>query len=341
MAKHIFFRILYYLGILNLFRLISRNKAIILLYHGVVKNPIKGPIRNSAYSHIDVHNFRHHMQYLKEKYNIITLEHLCEIINSAGKIPDYAIVITFDDGYRNIFENAYPVLCNYSITSSVFLTSRLVNNDDWLWVDKLEYMVDIAMVESVDILGKSFRLLSKLAKRIFLNFMRHKLKRMNEEKRNKVIQELIKKLNVTIPEHPSEEYRLMNYSEVSQMDNGLVAFGVHTPEHTILTLENPEKARRLILESKQEISAQLKRDVDLFAYPNGSYNDQIKEILKECGFKCGLTTDYGMNDANTDVFALKRMSISSDDSLIPFIANLSGIRKYTSSLMQLFRKTYT
>lgn len=310
-----------------------------MVYHGVSKEAVNGRfIKNSAYVHIDLNNFKQHILYLKKKYRIISLERLCGFIHSGAQIPDYTVVITFDDGYRNVLENAYPLLRDYGIACSIFLTGKLTNNNDWLWLDKLEYMADITRKETVNIFGRDYNLKNKLLKRRFLNSIRDKLKRVNEETRNRIMQDLILKLDVDIPRHPLGEYGLLSYEQARQMDKRLISFGAHTPEHTILTLENNEKIRLLILQSKQEISHQLQRDMNLFSYPNGNYNNSIKEILKENGFICGLTTNYGMNGADADLFELKRISVSSEDSLIPFIANLSGIRKYSSSLMQFLRK---
>jgi len=337
--KNIFFSILYYFGILSLLGFINRHKAIILLYHGVSENIIKGPIRNSKYLHIDAPNFRRQMQYLKKKYNILSIEDLCEIIESHRKIPAYSVVITFDDGYRNVFDNGYPVLRDYGIRASSFLNSRLMLNNAWQWLDKLEYMVDTTKLKVVDILGQRHNLENNKLKSEFLNFIRNRLKKMNAQIRDMIMEELISKLEVTLPQYPCDEYRLMNYEQARQMaDNGLVSFGAHTPEHTILTLEELEQARGLILESKREISGHLDRNVDLFSYPNGSYNNRIKEMLKKEGFRCALTTDCGMNNAQADLFALKRISVGAQDTLIPFIAHLSGIREYTASFMGFLRK---
>ena len=337
--KTICFKILYYLGILDLLRFLNRHNVVILLYHGVSKNIINNQVRNSKYLHIDLDNFKQHIQYLKKKYHIIPLQDICDIIQSGEKIPAYTAVITFDDGYRNVFDNAFPVLRDYAVAVSMFLTDKLILKDNWLWLDKVRYMIDVTSVESVDIFEQIHSLKNGHLKIRFLDFIGNKLKEVRAEARNKIMEELRFKLKVDIPEHPCEEYRLMSFEQARQMQySKLISFGSHTPEHTILTLEDPEQASRLILESKREVSEQLQREVDLFSYPNGSYNNRIKEMLKGSGFRCGLTTNTGLNNLNTDLFELKRVSVGAGDSLIPFIAHLSGIREYSSLFLQFLRK---
>lgn len=340
MYKTIFFSIAYYLGILDILRFVNRRKALILLYHGVSENFIKGPVRNSKNLHIDAATFRRHIRYLKKKkYNIISVDDLGDIIAAGKEIPIYTVAITFDDGYRNVFDNAYPILQEYGISWSMFLTSGLMFDDGWLWLDKLEYMVATTKTEKVDILGQGYSLKSDRLKSKFFNFITNRLKNVDEESMSRIMEELILKLEVNVPQHPPGEYRLMNYEQVRQMARDKsVSFGAHTSRHTILILEKAEKAKRIILESKKQISEQLGQEIRLFSYPNGSYNSQIKEMVREAGFKCALTTNYGMNDAQADPFELKRVSIGAGDSLVHFIAHLSGIREYTSYFMGFLRK---
>lgn len=328
--KNIFFKIIYYFGILELFRFINRHRAVILVYHGVSEKPIRGPIKNSAYLHIDLDNFKQHMQYLRKKYNIVALNQLCDIIAFRKTIPDYSVAITFDDGYRNVFENAFPVLRQYNIPCTIFLISKAVRDDDWQWADKLEYMIDISSTESINIFGRTYKLKNVKLKSRFLVFIMRELKKIDDDKRKKIMEDLISKLDVCIPKYPPAEYKLISYGQARQMSSGNISFGSHTPEHTILPLERQQRTRTLIMESRNQIAKELGRDVDLFSYPNGSFNHWVKRIIKESGFRCGLTTDYGMNGAKSDLFELKRISISSDDSLISFIAQLSGIKKYIS-----------
>lgn len=310
-----------------------------MLYHGVSQDSISGGLRNSKYLHIGLDNFKKQIQYLKKRYRIISLQDLCDIMQSARMVPAYTLVITFDDGYRNVFDNAFAVLKDYGVPVSMFLTDKLMLGDDWLWPDKLEYMIDKTAVESVGIFGQRYSLGNEHFKKKFLNFVGNRLKGLNADARSKLMGELIFKLRVNIPEHPCGEYRLMSFEQARQMlKSGLISFGAHTPEHTILTLEEPERAERLILESKGEISRQLQKEIDLFSYPNGNYNSRIKQILKEGGFRCGLASKTGLNSPDTDLFELKRVSVGARDSLIPFIAHLSGIREYTSYFMGFLRR---
>ncbi|MEK6647195.1 MAG: polysaccharide deacetylase family protein [Candidatus Firestonebacteria bacterium] len=97
----------------------------ILMYHHVKNDPV--PFEASFTVSID--NFEQQMQYLNnKKYNIITLEDLISAVKSNEKILAKTCVITFDDGYENFLDFAYPVLQKYNFVATVFLTSGCIGD---------------------------------------------------------------------------------------------------------------------------------------------------------------------------------------------------------------------
>lgn len=323
--KRIIFGAIYFSGLTLLFRLLNRDKIAVLVYHGVCRKPFRQGLGNSSYLHIDLENFIRQMRFLKDRYNVISLEKLCEALSEGKDLPAYTVVLTFDDGYRNVFENAYPVLKEHGMPFTVFLVSKTMDEDGWLWLDKIEFMINNSEVKLVALWGREFCLKDLRKKKELLVFARKRIKSVNASTRNALIDELAEKLKSSLPVVPPGEYRLMSYDQAAQMEAGLVSFGCHTPEHAILTLEAPEKVYDLLTECREMICGHINRKAGLFSYPNGSYNHQIKENLKKLDFVCGLTTVAGLNKKDADLFELKRISIGSDDTLGSFAARLSGL----------------
>lgn len=325
--KRIFFGTIYFSGLPAIFRLLNKDKIPILVYHGVYRKPFNAGLNNASYLHIDLKTFIRQMRFLKNKYNVISLEELCDALSKGKDLPNYTAVLTFDDGYLNVFENAYPVLKDYGLPFTVFLVSKTMAEDGWLWLDKIEFIINNTNVGSVHLGGSKFCLKNIQDKKGFLFFIRKKIKALNEPARYKLIEELLDKLNFKPPEVPPTNYRLMSYYQAMQMDAGLVSFGSHTPEHSILTIESPERVSNLLIECRDRIFSHISRQVNLFSYPNGSYNFQIQETLKQLKFMCGLTTVAGLNRKNADLFEMKRISIGSDDTLSSFAVRLSGFNR--------------
>src|SRR5574337_373719 len=107
---------------LNLFRFINREKLLIIYYHRVVKKEelTDVKVRNMC---VDIESFEAQMRFLKEFYNPVGEEEIIPAIEGKGKISEYSVWITFDDGYKDNYENAYHILKKYKIPATFFVTT--------------------------------------------------------------------------------------------------------------------------------------------------------------------------------------------------------------------------
>ncbi|VBB09738.1 polysaccharide deacetylase [Lucifera butyrica] len=113
---------------ISLFLLIGiRPEGIpVLNYHEVVKNDEDNPLA------LSVKEFDEQMAYLhRNGYKAITPDELLAYIGQGRQLPAKSVLITFDDGYRDNYTNAFPVLKKYGFTATIFLITDFVGNDDW------------------------------------------------------------------------------------------------------------------------------------------------------------------------------------------------------------------
>lgn len=98
----------------------NRKSVIILCYHGITENSNR--YRESETGQ-DVHrdNFAAQLDYLKQRYRIISLDQYLSALRERRPLPDYSVVLTFDDGPRNIATVAAPLLAQRNLPSSVFV----------------------------------------------------------------------------------------------------------------------------------------------------------------------------------------------------------------------------
>ena len=99
-------------------------KAIIICYH-CVKDEVDSYLRPTK-----VADFKNQMQYLSRTYNPISLQEISQHIQNGTSLPSRAVAVTFDDGYRDNYENAYPVLKEYNIPATVFLTTGFIGTGE-------------------------------------------------------------------------------------------------------------------------------------------------------------------------------------------------------------------
>lgn len=117
---------------------------------------------------------------------------------------------------------------------------------------------------------------------------------------------------------------LMNWDQVREMDANGFHIGAHTRRHAYLPSLTKEQAIDEIVGSKQMIEAKLGKPVDYFVYPVGGFNDDIKKIVINAGYKAAGTTNRGRQRFNQDLFELNRIRIKDTDHGIVLWAKLSG-----------------
>lgn len=97
----------------------AKDNAVILLYHHVSNTTPK-------ITSVSPNTLRQHMQYLAENHNVLPLKQVIEALQNKQPLPEKTVVITFDDGYENIYENAHPILKEFEFPYTIFVNPPLI-----------------------------------------------------------------------------------------------------------------------------------------------------------------------------------------------------------------------
>ncbi|HVG29292.1 MAG TPA: polysaccharide deacetylase family protein [Pyrinomonadaceae bacterium] len=125
---------------------------------------------------------------------------------------------------------------------------------------------------------------------------------------------------------PEDEYAYLSWSEIRELARGGgVEFGSHSRTHPRLTEQPPPEVERELGGSYDALASLLGRRDIPFAYPHGRASAHLIGRVREHGYSCALTTDEGLNDHDTDEFALRRLAVPADDDLATFAARVSGL----------------
>jgi peptidoglycan/xylan/chitin deacetylase (PgdA/CDA1 family) len=253
--------------------------------------------------------FSEQMRYIVSNFNVLSLEDIVERMKKKD-IPDNSIVITFDDGYKDNYLNVFPILKELSIPATIFLATEVIGSQKILWHDRVFSAFRETQVEHFDGFGINNQIYSlttqeekNCARSDILKF----LKNVNNEERILYIDRLMNKLDIN--DKKEEANLMMTWEEVKKMHENGIFFGAHTVTHTILSNLNIKKAEEEIFSSKKIIEEKLGTEVRTFAYPNGSktdFNETTKNLLREAGYSCAVTTMFGTNSMEQDCFELRR-----------------------------------
>jgi peptidoglycan/xylan/chitin deacetylase (PgdA/CDA1 family) len=284
----------------------SAPPFLVLIYHRV--HPEPGPFMIDA---IRPERFGREMEHLAAAYRPLPLEELIERSRN-GTVPKGAVAVTFDDGYADNFEHAFPILRRHGIPATIFLVTGCVGTGRVPWHD--EVLLAFAATRRGEIrmpgvpAGTPPQPLGTVEERRGAAFRAlAALKPLPEEERLSAIESLRAELGGG---GAGEETRLMlDWDRVRVMRRAGVHFGSHTETHPILSRVAPDRAREEVTRSKREIERALGEEVTLFAYPNGKtqdYTDQTVGLLREAGYRAAVTTSFGVNEAGDDPFRWRR-----------------------------------
>ncbi len=116
----------------------------ILMYHSVSPEA-----RKENRLSVSEKTFERQMRFLKErKYKVLPLEELAALIKEKKKIPSRAVAITFDDGYKNNYTYAFPILKKYNLAATIFIIINEVGRrqDDRLSWQEIKVMTDSGLI---------------------------------------------------------------------------------------------------------------------------------------------------------------------------------------------------
>jgi len=334
--KNILLNVIYHFGINKIIQFVFwRKKIIILAYHGFTDKDFRKRVDNYGGKHINIERFKEQIKFLKNNYNVISMEQLVSKIRSGSELPDNTAIITIDDGYESNYGLAFPILKEFGVPATIFITTSFIEDKEILWVDRVEYSINTTKLMAFELTINNNKLFfdcnNAADKATSIAKVKEMIKNNPQEMRQKIIDALENETGqkLSFGRECPEIYKPLEWHQISEMlDSSLISIGNHTHTHTILTRFETEKIKNELHLSKMIIGNNISRDSRLFCYPNGEYGDfdnQTRKLVKEFGFSCALTNVSGVNDKYTDLYELKRICINSKMDLLKFSLSLTRV----------------
>ena len=259
---------------------------------------------------IDSNDFEKQIQILKKYFNIVPLEFAIRAL-PRGELRPNSVCLTFDDGYMDNYEYAYPILKRYNAPATIFLTTDFIGTGKYLWHDRILWALEKAEVTELSFVRLGIEnvvIADENVRKKFAISVLEKLKTFTPEERDEMIQELYQILNInSFP----QDILMLDWHQIKEMKSAGIAFGSHTKTHPILSMLKNEDLEEEVAGSKKIIESHLDTSIETFAYPNGrrgDFDERTKNILVQNGYKCAVTTCHGLNNQFHDLFELFRIS---------------------------------
>jgi len=202
------------------------TKVVVLNYHKVDDMNISLSVSPA--------DFDKQMAYLEENnYHTITPGQLYDSLENNAALPENPVLITFDDGYRDNYKNAYPILKKYGFKATIFVITGFMD----------------------------------------------------------------------------VQPNYITWEQAKELDANGISIESHTVQHKSMTEISNEQLWTELTESKKMIDARLGKDTKFIAYPTGTYNLHIAQMVKDAGYQGAFTIKYGNVDRASNLYALERVPV--------------------------------
>ena len=312
-------------------RAVGGRRVLILSYHRVVKDFAAEKDRSLYQLNISQATFRSHLEVLQQTHDVVSIDDALSVIDGSRSAKRDVAVITFDDGYRDVYTYAFPVLRDMRMPAIVYVPSAFVGSGKRLGHDRLYGALQRMRERAISPVAVG---VGGLGERWLTNALAGgadpltALERLIANHPTPALLDLADALEqrLGLDKEKAQEGQLgMTWEMLREMDAAGVITGAHTAHHTVLTNARIAEARAEIALCKSQLEKGLKKHVKHFAYCNGYYSAGVAQALRAEGFVSGVTTEDMPNVPGADPFALKRKVLWEGSSAGVFGAHSTAV----------------
>lgn len=266
--------------------------------------------------------FQQQMNFLAGKYRVVSMEDVLNAFEKRATLPKRAVLITFDDAYRDFIEFAWPILKKLNLPVTVFVPTSYPNHPERsLWWDRLYVAFNQAALNEITVTPIGVLPLQTPAVRLqSLKRLQNHIKTLEHSQAMSLVDEICRQLSAKKIVQKS----VLDWDELRKLAREGVTIGAHTRTHPIMTRLSPQQMREEIVGSREDITREIGDALPIFCYPSGGFNKEIVEVLKTENFKLAVSTIRGHNDlSDTDPFYLRRTNITRRTTLPVFRLRLA------------------
>jgi peptidoglycan/xylan/chitin deacetylase (PgdA/CDA1 family) len=315
---------IYYAGLDRFIIHLNRRSPKVLMYHACEHTEsefIRGLSINTTPDRLD-----RHLRYLASRYRVVRL---ADLIESAPEEP--TVAITFDDGFRSVHDNAWPLLRARGFPATCYLTTNVINNDTLLWMNELNWFLQRHPQPAVE----SARARLGLRRNCSVATIRRAVIERFESR-------LIEDLLIDLRSRAGVDGRalarttrlFLEWDQVAAMSKAGMQFGNHTCSHPNLAKLTRDDCLNEIA-SAQKALAHLSGVQASLAFPFGSHSEETRQIALELGLYSMLDVD-GVNSP-LDRTRIGRIKLS-DDSVPVLFARMEILEPMKTLLKKMQRR---
>ena len=299
-------------------RVLDKPELLVLGYHRVLPKEHPDYMQMQPGMLVQPETFRMHIQILKKYFEIVDLNEWVNKCKSNQQLPMKAAAITFDDGWIDNYEYAFPILKLEKTPATIFLVSSMIDTSKQYWPERIGAIIDNLKNNTQDIMPEYIKWFEEFGINV------NKLNQLDETSYEKLINNIKKypdkyildSLNVfnNLEENiRGDSSSNLSYKQLVEMkESSLISFGAHSRNHYRLNkMLLASDLEDEIIHCKKDLESRLDTSITGFCYPNGDYDDISVNIVRQT-YDYACTIHKGWNKQSSDPYYINRILIHED-----------------------------
>lgn len=314
------------IGLSHLARWLTRRSVLIVGWHCV---SLHDEHRRFPSLCVSRETFRRRLEFLCRHYRIITLDEFLRQ-KRAGRIEPYQAILTFDDGYYDVYASAAPILREFNVPSTLYMVTARIDSQRPTYNHMVSDIILLSSLSEAVLTAPGMEgpvRLATQADRVALMRRAMAVYPLDPRQQEPFARRLAGDLDVDMDDLVRRRvWHAMNADEVRELAaTGLFDFQLHTHEHKNV-LDYAEIAFEQAMVCRERLEALTGRPAPHFCYPQGFWGRETWDALSRAGIVTAATAQNGPNFPATPDLALRRFLDGEDRSQIEFEVETSHLR---------------
>jgi len=275
-----------------------RRALVVVNYHRLYHTALDTPFDEGVFGDVSLEYFRRQLQWLRQNTQVLSEDDVLRGLADPKVLPRRGVLITFDDGYRDNFQLAYPALRDHGLLALFFVPTGPLLERRLGWWDQAAFLVKKAKSRSLRLEGATYPLDTQDQRRKLITMLHERFKTAPEAQTRGLLDDLAQGLDSEFPAAELQDAELMTFAQLGEMSRAGMAVGAHTHSHRVLATLPADDQRRELAQGKAVLEERLGKPVRSLAYPVGrkdSFGEVTKGLAREAGYLMAFSFYSGFN----------------------------------------------
>lgn len=241
---------------------------------------------------LDPAAFARQIDWLVEQYRPVSLGDVEAAWQDGTRLPPRAVLVTFDDAYRDFALHAWPVLRRRGVPVVLFVPTAFPDHPERVfWWDRLEHAISrcARRVPWVTECGR-FRMRTSAQRAATYRALRDRAKTLHPAQVSVWVDELVAGLHA-----PPLASQVLGWDELRELARDGVTLGAHSRTHPDLSQLTREEVEAEVAGSLDDLRHRIGEVASVFAYPDGRTSPEVAAVVRACGISLAFSTVPGTN----------------------------------------------